>query len=205
MKIKRIKIEQLKEADYNPRELTEQQYLNLKQSLDDFGQVVPIVVNEHKDRKNVIVGGHQRVRVAKDLGMKTMPCVTVNLTVDKERELNLRLNKNTGQWDWDKLANEFDLDELMDVGFTEMELGLGDEDDDMDPAPDAELPIVAKFGEKHDAFIIVSDNETDTSFIETVLELTKVKSYKSKNTGKSHVLTAKQFQLLWKKNAHSNQ
>ena len=49
--------------------------------------------------------------------MKTVPCVEVNLSLDAERELNVRLNQNSGEWDWDKLANEFDMTELIDWGF----------------------------------------------------------------------------------------
>jgi DNA modification methylase len=79
-------------------------------------------VNKHKDRKNIIVGGHQRVKVAKDLGFKDVPCVEVSLTLDKERELNIRLNRNTGEWDWDSLANYFDVSDLLEWGFTDDDL-----------------------------------------------------------------------------------
>ena len=95
---------------------------DLRNSIDKFGFVEPIVVNTYTDRKNVIVGGHQRLRIARELGMKKVPCVEVSLTIEAERELNVRLNKNAGQWDWDKLANEFDMVELIDWGFTANEL-----------------------------------------------------------------------------------
>ena len=109
-------------AEYNPRQLTEEQYQQLKDSITRFGLVDPIIVNQHKDRKNIIVGGHQRTRVAKKLGIEEVPCVFVNLPYEKERELNVRLNKNTGGWDYDILADMFDLDELIDWGFNEEEL-----------------------------------------------------------------------------------
>jgi len=95
---------------------------DLRNSIDKFGFVEPIVVNTYTDRENVIVGGHQRLRIARELGMKKVPCVEVSLTIEAERELNVRLNKNAGQWDWDKLANEFDMVELIDWGFTADEL-----------------------------------------------------------------------------------
>ena len=110
-------------AEYNPRELTKDQHQDLKDSITRFGLVDPLIVNTHKERKNVLVGGHQRLRIAKELGYKSVSCVEVELTPEKERELNIRLNKNTGQWDWDALANHFDVGELLEWGFSEQELG----------------------------------------------------------------------------------
>ena len=124
-------------AEYNPRELTKDQHQDLKDSITRFGLVDPLIVNIHKERKNILVGGHQRLRIAKELGYKDVPCVEVDLTPEKEKELNVRLNKNTGQWDWDALANHFDVGELLEWGFSEDELqftepdvqGLTDDDD----------------------------------------------------------------------------
>ena len=65
--------------------------------------------------------------VAKEMGIKEIPCLELDLDYDKERELNVRLNKNTGDWDFDLLANHFDIDELIDWGFDNKELtGLGE-------------------------------------------------------------------------------
>ena len=115
-------------AEYNPRQLTKDQYQHLKDSIERFGLVDPIIVNKNKDRKNIIVGGHQRVRVAKDMKIEKVPVVEVDLSYDRERELNVRLNKNVGEWDFDILANVFELEELDDWGFSEKELKIFDED-----------------------------------------------------------------------------
>ena len=109
-------------AEYNPRQLTKEQYKHLKDSIERFGLVDPIIVNKNKDRKNIIVGGHQRVKVAKDMKIEIVPVLEIDLTYDKERELNIRLNANTGEWDTDILANMFDMDELKEWGFAEKEL-----------------------------------------------------------------------------------
>mgnify|MGYP003137032983 CR=1 FL=1 len=114
-------------AEYNPRQLTKDQYQNLKDSISRFGLVDPIIVNSNKDRKNIIVGGHQRVKVAKDMDIEYVPVLEVDLTYEKERELNIRLNKNTGEWDTDILANMFDIEELQDWGFDDIELQLNEE------------------------------------------------------------------------------
>ena len=136
-------------AEYNPRELTKDQHQDLKDSITRFGFVDPLIVNTHKERKNILVGGHQRLKIAKELGYKDVPCVEVDLTPDKEKELNVRLNKNTGQWDWDALDNDFYIGELIDWGFNEDELQFNEpkeingliEDDDV---PEVEESITKK-------------------------------------------------------------
>ena len=106
-------------AEYNPRQLSNAQYKQLKDSISRFGLVDPIIINKNKDRKDIIIGGHQRVKVAKTMGIKEVPCVEIDLTYDKEKELNVRLNKNVGSWDYDILANTFDMEELKDWGFSD--------------------------------------------------------------------------------------
>jgi ParB-like chromosome segregation protein Spo0J len=129
MKIEKKLIKDLKPAEYNPRQSTEKQENKLKQSLEKFGVVEPIIVNENEDRKNIIVGGHFRVRELKKLGYKEVDCVLVNLSIQDEKELNIRLNANTGQWDWDLLANEFEDFELTEWGLEIPQANL-DEDEE---------------------------------------------------------------------------
>ena len=123
MKIVERKITELIEADYNPRRLTETQYKQLKNSLSTFGLVDPILININEERKNIIIGGHQRTKVWSDLGNDTIPCIELNLSLDQEKELNVRLNKNTGEFDFDMLANHFDEDQLLYFGFEENDFG----------------------------------------------------------------------------------
>ena len=123
MKIKTRKISDLIRAEYNPRELTKEQQNQLTDSLKRFGLVDPIIVNTHKDRKNILVGGHQRMKVWESMGNETIPTVEVNLNLEKEKELNVRLNKNTGQFDMELIQEHFDTTELIEWGFTEDEIG----------------------------------------------------------------------------------
>ena len=151
MEIHQKTIDSLVFAEYNPRQLTDDQYQQLKDSITRFGLVDPVIVNQHKDRLNIIVGGHQRVKVAKKMGIEDVPCVFVNLNYDKERELNIRLNKNTGGWDFDILADMFDMDELIGWGFKEEELvGFSAEEKegliDDDEIPEA-VETVCKLGD----------------------------------------------------------
>ena len=120
MKIEKIKISELKPAEYNPRRMTKKQYEDLKSSLEKFGLVDPIIINSD----NTVVGGHQRLRIMRELGAELVPTVRVNLSKEDEKELNIRLNKNTGEFDLDVLANNFEVDELKDWGFKDVELGF---------------------------------------------------------------------------------
>jgi len=123
MEIKQIKIDELKPAEYNPRQLTHDQHQHLTESIKKFGLVDPIIANSHEGRENIIVGGHMRWRVAKELGFEDVPVFYVDLDEEREKELNIRLNKNLGEWNWDTLANNFDNDFLKGIGFTPGELG----------------------------------------------------------------------------------
>src|SRR5690606_16976109 len=74
------------------------------------------------ERRNVVIGGHFRLKVAKDLGRTEVPVVDVDIPDEaKERELNLRLNKNLGEWDF-ALLRDFDEPLLDDIGFTTEEI-----------------------------------------------------------------------------------
>jgi len=107
------KISELKAAPYNPRTSTEKQEAHLKASLKKFGVVEPIIFNK---QTGFIVGGHFRVRELKKLGYKEIECVIVDLNEADEKELNIRLNANTGAWDWDSLANSWDAEQLTEWG-----------------------------------------------------------------------------------------
>lgn len=122
MDVIEVKISELKPAEYNPRAMTEKEAKDLENSLTEFGMVEPIVVNSAEGRQNVIIGGHQRYEIHKKLNRETIPVVYVNIPdLKKEQELNIRLNKNLGHWDFDMLAN-FDEELLKMSGFESEEL-----------------------------------------------------------------------------------
>ena len=137
IKIKQRKISELNPAEYNPRQLTDKQYKQLKKSLKTFGCVEPVVINSNPMRKDIIVGGHQRCKVWADLGNDTIPTVEVELDESAEMELNVRLNKNTGEFDFDMLSSYFDMEVLKEWGFQDYEFGMTLDDDMTD---DFDLP-----------------------------------------------------------------
>ena len=130
MKIKERKIKDLIRAEYNPRELTKEQENQLKDSLQRFGMVDPVIVNVHEDRKDIIIGGHQRTKVWELLGNDKIPTVELELTLEQEKELNVRLNKNTGQFDMEMLSEHFNTDELIEWGFSDGELTFFEPEED---------------------------------------------------------------------------
>lgn len=123
-----VPVKNLKAAIYNPRKWSDDQLKGLMESIERFGTVDPLIVNRAPKRKNIVIGGHMRLAALKKLGRAEAPVVYVNIPDEKkERELNLRLNRNTGDWNLDLLA-EFDESLLSGIGFTSEEL------DDIFPA-----------------------------------------------------------------------
>ncbi len=117
-----VKVTDLKPSEYNPRKWSKEQTKQLKESIKCFGFVDPIIVNGAENRKNIVIGGHFRLEVARQLGYKEIPVVYVNIPeVEREKELNLRLNKNQGEFDYDLLA-KFDENFLQNIGFNSEEL-----------------------------------------------------------------------------------
>ncbi len=86
-----VPLSKLVPADYNPRNIGELNFNALKKSLEKFGMPQPIIVNR---RSGVIVGGHQRLKAAKDLGWESVPVVYVDLSEPQEKALNVSLNSN---------------------------------------------------------------------------------------------------------------
>ncbi|MCF0126463.1 MAG: ParB N-terminal domain-containing protein, partial [Clostridia bacterium] len=93
MTIQKLKINQLKEAAYNPRkklEKTDEAYKRIKASIEEFGFVDPIIVNI---KTMTVIGGHQRLEILKDLNHEEVECVILSLDEKQEKKLNLSLNK----------------------------------------------------------------------------------------------------------------
>jgi len=133
IQIQYIPVGGLKYAEYNPRKISEKDLKDLMKSLTEFGTVDPLLVNSASERKNVVIGGNQRLMALKKLGYKDVPVVYLDIPgLEQEKELNIRLNRNQGEWDFDLLA-KFDENLLSAIGFTSEEL---DDVFDVDPTPE---------------------------------------------------------------------
>jgi hypothetical protein len=122
MRIEHVAIDLLKPAPYNPRTWSKEAERQLKESISRFGIVNPLLANNAPGREGIVIGGHFRLALLKEMGFKEVPVVYVNIPdIEKEKELNIRLNKNTGEFDWDLLA-KFNEDFLADIGFSSVDL-----------------------------------------------------------------------------------
>ena len=147
-------------ADYNPRKDLkpgDAEYEKLKRSIEQFGYVEPVIWNQTTGR---VVGGHQRLKVLMDMGMTEVDCVVVAMDEEKEKALNIALNKISGDWDKDKLAlliadlQSADFDVSL-TGFEPAEIDAlfkdtlkdGVKDDDFDVGAELAQPTMTKPGD----------------------------------------------------------
>ncbi len=160
MNIEKKNVKDLLPADYNPRkdlQPGDPEYEKLKRSIEQFGYVEPVIWNKQTGR---VVGGHQRLKVLIDSGITEVDVVVVDMNTEKEKALNIALNKISGEWDTDKLAlviadlqgadfdvslTGFDPEELDDLFRDDVKGGVKEDDFDVD----AELnkPIFSKAGD----------------------------------------------------------
>lgn len=160
MLIEKIKTAKLLPAEYNPRkdlQPGDAEYEKLKRSLEEFGYVEPVIWN--KTTGNV-VGGHQRLKILIAMGIKEIECVVIELSYEKEKALNVALNKISGDWDKDKLAllisdlqgvdfdvslTGFDSAEIDDLFKDALKDGI--KDDDFDVEAELKKTTKTKFGD----------------------------------------------------------
>lgn len=116
MKAERIKISQVKTNPNNPRLIKDHKFKKLVKSIKEFPEMLeirPIVV----DKDNVVLGGNMRLRACQEAGLKEVYILKADqLTEKQQREFIVKDNVGFGEWDWDDLANEWDVDELEDWG-----------------------------------------------------------------------------------------
>lgn len=160
MVIEKKKTADLLPAKYNPRKDLkpgDAEYEKLKRSVEQFGYVEPVIWNKTTGR---VVGGHQRLKVLIDMGYTEVDCVVVELNEEKEKALNIALNKISGEWDKDKLALLItDLQGAdFDVSFTgfdpaEIDAFFKDtlydkiKEDDFNVSAELEKPVFSKCGD----------------------------------------------------------
>lgn len=121
-KLQLFRVRDLKDYHKNPRRLSRMQSEQLMESIRKFGLIdKPVVTQE-----GVIIGGHARKKILEKLEIKEVECYVPSQELSEKEieELNIRLNKNGGEFDFDILANHFDAVELVNWGFIPEELGV---------------------------------------------------------------------------------
>lgn len=160
MEFAKKNVEELIPAEYNPRKDLkpgDTEYEKLKRSLEQFGYVEPVIWNSTTGR---VVGGHQRLKVLMDMGVTEVDCVVIQMDEEKEKALNIALNKINGEWDNDKLAlliadlqgadfdvslTGFDPSEIDDLFKDDLKDGVKEDDFDVDA--ELQKPIITKTGD----------------------------------------------------------
>jgi len=160
MLIRKIQIQKINPAPYNPRknlEPDDSEYQKLLRSIDEFGYIDPLIWNK---KTGNLVGGHQRFKILAAKGLKEIEVSVVDLPIEKEKLPNLALNKISGEWDREKLAHF--LDDIPDIdleltGFDLLEaenliagiLGPDTEEDnfDLDAHLAEDSPVITKPGD----------------------------------------------------------
>src|ERR1700730_5096860 len=110
------KIKDLKKHPKNPRSINNQNYEHLRNSLFNFGLIEKPVVNVD----GTIIGGHQRIEILKKEKIKEVDCWVPERQLEQKEvdEINIRLNRNHGAFDFEILANEWEIKDLMEWGFS---------------------------------------------------------------------------------------
>lgn len=137
MQVVNYKTDSINPSKYNPRNITDQELSGLKESIKRFGFIDPLIVNIKK-KNNVLIGGHQRLKVAELLKMEFVPVVEVSLSISEEKALNVALNSPTISGSFDEgILNmllieikEDDPDLFDDLNFGEFDFDLDFDNDD---------------------------------------------------------------------------
>lgn len=119
MRFEKRNVNDLIPAKYNPRKDLkpgDKEYEKIKNSITEFGYVDPIIINSD----NTIIGGHQRLKVLRDLGYTEVDCVVIEIDKTKEKALNIALNKISGEWNVELLKDLIDdlKESNFDIEFT---------------------------------------------------------------------------------------
>ncbi len=190
---------QLKGLPKNPRFFRDYRYEAMKKSIAESPEMLQLrelIVYPYPEGRYVVVCGNLRLRACKELGYKELPCKVLDVATDvkKLREYATKDNVNFGENDLDVMANEWDKDELQDWGVEFAPEKPTDEfKERFDAITDetAVYPLIPKFDEKHELFIIASANEVDSNWLRERLGMQRMRSYKTGKVSKSNVVDIK--------------
>jgi ParB-like chromosome segregation protein Spo0J len=140
MEIEEVDIRKVIPNPENPRFIRDENFEKLVRSIEEFPEMLklrPIVVNEGM----VTLGGNMRLRACKEAGLKKVPVIRVSLTKEQEKEFIIKDNLGYGEWDWEMLANEWDV-ELLNMWGLEVDLWKKDDDEEDEYGKEEELKMI---------------------------------------------------------------
>ena len=194
---------QLKGLPKNPRFFRDYRYEAMKRSIEESPEMLQlreIIVYPYPEGRYVVVCGNLRFRACKELGYTELPCKVLDVDTDvrKLREYATKDNVNFGENDLDAMTNDWDRGELAGWGVEfAPEKPIDEFKERFDAITDetAVYPLVPKFDEKHELFIIQSGNEVDSNWLRERLGMQRMKSYKTGKVGKSNVIDVKDVRI----------
>jgi DNA modification methylase len=194
MKSEKISINKLIPNPNNPRLIKDDKFKKLVQSIKDFPEMLdirPIVVN--KDM--VILGGNMRYKACKEAGVKEIPVIVTDLSEEKQKEFLIKDNTSGGEWDWDIIANEWDIEQLTEWGLDvpiNLETELEAEEDDFQVPDEIQTDIVLGDLFEIGQHRLLCGDSTDSDLLERLMDGQKADiAFTSPpyNAGKSELLS----------------
>ena len=194
---------QLKGLPKNPRFFRDYRYDAMKKSIKESPEMLELrelIVFPYPEGRYIVVCGNLRLRACKELGYTELPCkiLSPDTDVKKLREYATKDNVNFGENDLDVMSNEWDKTELSDWGVEfAPEKAVDEFKERFDAITDetAIYPLVPKYDEKHELFIIQSANEVDSNWLRERLGMQRMRSYKTGKVGKSNVIDVKDVRI----------
>ena len=173
MKVEKVKIGEVKNNPSNPRLIKDDKFRKLVKSIQEFPQMLelrPIVVDEN----NIVLGGNMRLKACKEAGLKDVFIVKAeNLTEEQKQEFIVKDNVGFGEWDWDALANEFDIEQLEDWG---LDVPINDKIDQLEDGEEIELPQSVQMEPPKEYILIMAEpNSIEWEEIKEMLQLRMVR------------------------------
>jgi DNA modification methylase len=171
MMINKLPVSEIKLNPNNPRLIKDDKFKKLVQSIKDFPEMAnirPVVLN----KDHIILGGNMRYRAMKEAGWKEIPVAIVDLPEDKQREFVIKDNVSGGEWDWDLLANEWDIEQLDEWGLDLPDSMQDQSEVEEDEPPEVSSePPVSKLGEIYQLgrHRVMCGDSTDKSQVEKLM------------------------------------
>lgn len=180
LKITYVDIDTPIPSEYNPRFSPDKTTKDLIKNIKRDGFIIPILCNSAKNRKNVVISGHFRLKVARDLGYKMVPVTYINVPdIEEEKRINLSINKVSGEWDYE-LLKSFKIETLLETGFDDIDLShIFDESlsvEDNEFRVDEEISKIRTPKTKHGDLIVLGNHRllcADSTDPKTVNRLVK--------------------------------
>ena len=183
----KVAISKLKSNPNNPRIIKDEKFRKLVKSIQEFPEMLdirPIVV----DAEMIVLGGNMRLKACREAGLKEVPILIAdNLTPEQQEEFIIKDNSSFGEWDWDILANEWDVKNLNDWG---LDVPILNESLQPIKGSDPEIEITEEILEEHNYVVFTFDNKLDwqvvkeTFGINTVAKPGFTETYQQKGIGR---------------------